>query len=321
MEKSERSFEGLDKNGKTVKVILKSPDTADHKNAQKLYNQAFRMALESGGLLRQKLDDYAEEQGIWNEQKQKQNDEYVERINAMEELLQKGGIRLAEAKKIAMDLKNLRVEFRSFLAERNSLDQISVEGQADNAKFAELVRICMLDPATKKPFFMTQEDYDTSADEPWVLEASSELASIIYGLDPDYDNNLTENKFLKEFDFVNEDLAPINKDGHLVDLDGRLINEDGRYVAYREDGDQYFVNREGAEVVQTSGDDGEWVRKDLAERMPFLDENDKPIISAKKEDVEKEENLVAAETVEAKGENPPVADDKKAVAEKGETSD
>ena len=36
MEKSERSFEGLDKNGKTVKVILKSPDTADHKNAQKL---------------------------------------------------------------------------------------------------------------------------------------------------------------------------------------------------------------------------------------------------------------------------------------------
>lgn len=321
MEKSERSFEGLDKNGKTVKVILKSPDTADHKNAQKLYNQAFRMALESGGLLRQKLDDYAEEQGIWNEQKQKQNDEYVERINAMEELLQKGGIRLAEAKKIAMDLKNLRVEFRSFLAERNSLDQISVEGQADNAKFAELVRICMLDPATKKPFFMTQEDYDTSADEPWVLEASSELASIIYGLDPDYDNNLTENKFLKEFDFVNEDLAPINKDGHLVDLDGRLINEDGRYVAYREDGDQYFVNREGAEVVQTSGDDGEWVRKDLAERMPFLDENDKPIISAKKEDVEKEENLVAAETVETKGENPPVADDKKAVAEKGETSD
>lgn len=321
MEKSERSFEGLDKNGKTVKVILKSPDTADHKNAQKLYNQTFRIALESGGLLRQKLDDYAEEQGIWNEQKQKQNDEYVERINSMEELLKKGGIRLAEAKKIAMDLKNLRLEFRSFLAERNSLDQISVEGQADNAKFAELVRICMLDPATKKPFFMTQEDYDTSADEPWVLEASGELASIIYGLDPDYDNHLTENKFLKEFDFVNEDLAPINKDGHLVDLDGRLINEDGRYVAYREDGDRYFVNREGAEVVQTSGDDGEWVRKDLAERMPFLDENDKPIISAKKEDVEKEENLVAAETVETKDENPPVEDDKKAVAEKGETLD
>ena len=321
MEKSSKEFEGLDKSGKTVKVLLKTPDGGDHKNAQKTYNQAFRIALESGGLLRQKLDDYAEEQGVWNNQKQKQNDEFVERINAMEELLKKGGIRLAEAKKIAMDLKNLRVEFRSFLAERNTLDQMSVEGQADNARFAEIFRICMLDPTTRKPFFMTQEDYDASSDEPWVLEASSDLASIIYGLDPDYDSRLTENKFLKEFDFVNEDLAPINEEGHLVDQDGRLINEDSRYVAYREDGGQYFVNREGAEVVQTSGEDGEWVRKDLATRMPFLDDNDNPIISAKKEDVEKEEDLVASDTGETKAETPPEAEETKAVAENSETPD
>lgn len=321
MEKNERTFEGLDKDGKTVKVLLKTPDARDHKNAQKSYNQAFRIALESDGLLRQKLDQFAEEQGIWNEQKQKQNDEYVERINSMEELLQKGGIRLAEAKKIAMELKSLRIEFRGFLAERNSLDQLSVEGQAENARFAEIVRICMLDPNTRKPFFLTQDDYDTSSDEPWVLGAASELASIIYGLDPDYDNNLTENKFLKEFDFVNDDLDLINKDGHLVDSEGRLINDEGRYVAYREDGEQYFVNREGAEVVQTSGEDGAWVRKDLAERMPFLDENDNPIISAKKEDVEKEEDLVASETIEAKTPKAKTKTDKKTVAEKGETSD
>ena len=320
MDKNDRIFEGLDKEGTTIKVLLKTPDSTDHKDSQKAYNKAFRVALESGGLLRQKIDDYAEEQGIWNEAKQKQNDEYVERINAMEELLQKGGIRLEEAKKVALDLKSLRIEFRSFLAEKNSLDQISVEGQAENARFAEIVRMCMLDPATRKPFFLTQEDYDASSDEPWVLGAASELASLMYGLDPDYDSRLTENKFLKEFDFVNEDLAPINKDGHLVDLEGRLINEEGRYVAYREDGEQYFVNREGVEVVQTSdGDD--WVRKDLATRMPFLDENDKPIISAKKQDVEKEEDLVASEAIEPEAKKPQAKTDKKTVAEKGETSD
>lgn len=320
MDKNDRIFEGLDKEGTTIKVLLKTPDSTDHKDSQKAYNKAFRVALESGGLLRQKIDDYAEEQGIWNEAKQKQNDEYVERINAMEELLQKGGIRLEEAKKVALDLKSLRIEFRSFLAEKNSLDQISVEGQAENARFAEIVRMCMLDPATRKPFFLTQEDYDASSDEPWVLGAAGELASLMYGLDPDYDSRLTENKFLKEFDFVNEDLAPINKDGHLVDLEGRLINEEGRYVAYREDGEQYFVNREGVEVVQTSdGDD--WVRKDLATRMPFLDENDKPIISAKKQDVEKEEDLVASEAIEPEAKKPQAKTDKKTVAEKGETSD
>lgn len=319
METNEREFEGLDKDGKKVKVLLKTPDATDHKNSQKAYNQAFRVALESNGLLRQKIDQYAKDQGIWNEEKQKQNDEYVERINSMEELLQKGGIRLAEAKKVALELQSLRIEFRSFLAERNTLDQISVEGQAENARFAEIVRICMLDPTTRKPFFMTQEDYDTSSDEPWVIEASGELASIIYGLDPDYDSHLTENKFLKEFDFVNEDLAPINEEGHLVDLEGRLINEEGRYIAYRGD-EQYFVNKEGVEVVQTS-EGGDWVRKDLATRMPFLDENDKPIISAKKEDVEKEEDLVTSETIEAKAKKPTVKADKKTVVEKGETSD
>jgi len=49
MEKSSKEFEGLDKSGKTVKVLLKTPDAGDHKNAQKTYNQAFRIALESGG--------------------------------------------------------------------------------------------------------------------------------------------------------------------------------------------------------------------------------------------------------------------------------
>ena len=40
--------------------------------------------------------------------------------------------------------------------------------------------------------------------QPFVLESSSELANMLYGLDPNYEKNLEENKFLKEFEFVNE---------------------------------------------------------------------------------------------------------------------
>ena len=316
MEKSNKEFEGLDKSGNTVKVLLKSPSATDHKNAEIIRNKAFRVALESGALLRQKLDDFMKEQNIWNDKKQAQNDDFVDRISDLENKLLKGGCRLSEGHKVALELRNLRIEFRGFLSERNQLDQMSCEGQADNARFAEIVRLCLLDPATGKPFFLTQEDYDASADEPWVLDASGKLAGVIYGLDPDYDNKLTENKFLKEFDFVNEDLESINKDGHLVDSGGRLINEEGRYVAYLEDGVQYFVNRNGEEVVETS-DDG-WVRKALATRQPFLDENDKPIISAKKEDVEKEEDLVSPSSTTPKAKKKPV---KKAAPKETETSD
>jgi hypothetical protein len=316
MEKSNKEFEGMDKSGNTVKVLLKSPSSTDHKNAEIIRNKAFRVALESGALLRQKLDDFMKEQNIWNDKKQAENDNFVDRISDLENKLLKGGCRLSEGHKVALELRSLRLDFRSFLSERNQLDQMSCEGQADNARFAEIVRLCLLDPSTGKPFFLTQEDYDASGDEPWVLEASGKLAGVIYGLDPDYDNKLTENKFLKEFDFVNDDLESINKDGHLVDSGGRLINEEGRYVAYREDDEQYFVNRDGEEVVETS-DDG-WVKKALATRQPFLDENDKPIISAKKEDVEKEEDLVSPSSVAPKAKKKPV---KKAESKETETSD
>lgn len=305
-----RIIESTDVDGNPVKVLLKTPDAGDYRDSQIEYNKAFRKALDSGALLRQKLSDYMKEQDIWNEEKEQQNNDFVNRIAQMEEQLQAGGIKLTEAKDIALKLREERIKFRSFLAERNALDQNSVEGQADNARFSELVRLCMLNPNTKKPYFQTQADYDAAAEQPWVVDAASELAGIIYGLDPDYDGKLTENKFLREFDFINEDLSLINADGHTVDLDGRLIDEEGRFIAYRtEQGkaaqdkeDRYYVNREGEEVVKIEDTDGSvtWVKKSLAQRKPFLDDDGNPIITAKKEDAEKEEDLVASETAATK---------------------
>ena len=306
----ERLIEGEDKDGNIVKVKLKAPGASEYRDSQVEYNKAFRKALDSGALLRQKLSDYMEEQGIWSKEKQKQNDEYVARISEKEELLNTGGIKLSEAKDIALELRVLRFEFREFLSERNALDTNSFEGQADNARFSELVRLCMINPKTNSPYFPTQKDYDASGDQPWVIKASSELASLIYGLDPDYDQKLTENKFLKEFDFVDEDLRLVNKEGHLVDTDGRLIDEDGRFVKYKnpkaekeqDETQRFFVNRDGVEVISIVDQDGEerWVTKDKAERKPFLDDDGNEIITAKKEDAEKEEDLVSEDAPKPK---------------------
>ena len=159
------------------------------------------------------------------------------------------------------------MDFRELLSERNSLDQNSAEGQADNARFSELIRVCMLDPNTRQPKFPNQADYDSQSDQTWVIEAAAELAGMIYGLDPDYDKNLEENKLR-----------------HIIK---HLLNEEGRYIAYRtEEGkknkdpeQQYFVNVDGEEVVKITNKDGEeeWVKISLKERKPFLDEDNKPI--------------------------------------------
>lgn len=300
-----RIIESKDKDGNTVKVGLKSPGLKEYRDSQIEYNKAFREALDSGALLRQKLTDYMRDQGIWNEEKQKQNDEYVEQIRDKEEALRRGGIKLSEAKQLAIDLQRLRAEFRYFISEKNQLDQNSAEGQADNARFSELVRLCLLNPTTKDPYFPKQSDYDDAADQPWVVEASSELASMIYDIDPDYDDKLPENKFLKDYSFMNEDLRLIDSNGHLVDIDGRLINEDGRFVAYRtEEGqknqdveDQYFVNRDGQELVLKVNDDGEerWVEKGTEESKPFLDDSGNPIILKQDDKAEDSEEEAKAE--------------------------
>ena len=290
--KKHRIIDGLDKEGNTVKTLLRQPTAQDYRDSQVQYNETFRQALDSGALLRQKLTDYMREQGIWDEDKQKENDNFIQKISDREEALKGGGIRLTDAKEVALELRTLRMEFRELLSEKNAMDANSAEGQADNARFSELIRLCLLDPATKTPRFPDQKAYDTQADEPWVIEAASDLAGMIYGLDPDYDKNLEENKFLKEFKFVDKDLRFVNNEGHLVDIDGKLINEDGRFIAYRtEEGKKnkdseevYFVNREGEEVVLVVDDDGEeeWVKISLKERKPFLDDDDKPIESSVK---------------------------------------
>jgi hypothetical protein len=297
----ERLVESVDDNNQPVKVLVRRPTPEDYRDSQIAYNKAFRKALDSGGLLKQKLNDYMTEQGIWSESKQKQYDDYIDNIRNKEDLLKGGGIKLSEAKQIALELRSLRGDFQIFLAEKNALETNSVEGQADNARFAELVRLCLLNPDTKQKYFPDQESYDANATQPWVIEASSALANMLYNLDPNYVNNLEENKFLKEFKFVNDDLKLIDKDGNLVDIEGRLINEDGRFIAYRtEEGkknkDQsqvYFVNRDGKEVVAVTNADGEeeWVRIDLKERKPFLDDDGSPIATSDSSEEDDDNNV------------------------------
>lgn len=287
MENKEKIVEGLDKDGNEVKVLLRQPTPQDYRDSQIEYNKAFNYALKSKAPLRQKLVSVMRDNDVWDDEKQKKHDQLISEISSQEDKLKGGGIKLSEAREIALLLREKREEFRELLSEKNALDQNSAEGQADNARFAELIRLCMLDPKSKKPCFMDQKAYDSQAEQPWVIKAASELAGIIYGLDPDYDKNLEENKFLKEFNFVNEELDFINEEGHTVDSEGRLINEEGRYIAYRtekakEEKDQsevYFVNRDGEEVICKTNEKGEeeWVKISLAERKPFLDDDGSPI--------------------------------------------
>lgn len=290
---------GLDNAGNSVTVVVKQPSAKDYRDAQLAYNKAFREALESGAMLRQKLQDYMISQGIWSDEKQKEYESLVDQIHNSEDSIKKGGIKLSQGKALAIELRGLRARFRNLISERQSYDSNCAEGQADNARFNFLVSKCVFKQDGVTRVWPSTEAYDESGSEDWAVKAASKLAELMYGLDSDYDKNLTENKFLVQYKFAREDLRLVNKEGHLIDGDGRLINEEGRFVAYKEDGTQYFVDRDGNEVTA----DGE----KKIEFQPFLDDDGNPI-SLESDDA-------SEDTQETKSESTPKSKAKKAAKE------
>lgn len=247
-----------------IKVLVKKPNRKEINDSQVVYNKVWRKSLEEKAILRQKLNDYLIEQGIWSDSKQKEYEDYIKKINDRELLLKKGGIPLKKAKSIALELKKYRIEFRDLIAERTSYDNNTAEGVADNARFDYLVSVCVLDPSTKTPVFKNIDDYNERGAEPWAIKAASELANFLYNLDPNYESNLPENDFLKKFNFTNENGQFVNKDGHLISIaeDGteRLIDSEGYFIAYNENGESYRVDRDGNKVEDF-------------EFQPFLDDD------------------------------------------------
>lgn len=251
---------------KNVKYSVRRQTPSEETESLIVYNKTYRRAIEANVMLRKELNDFLESKGIWSAEKQKTYEKYIDEINAKQEQLRKGGIPLKDAKAIALDLKRLRIQFRDLIAERTMHDNNTAEGVADNAKFDYLVSVCVIDPDTNKSIFKDLDDYNARSSEPWVLRAASDLAALLYGLDPKYEESLPENAFLSKYKFVDSQGRLINKDGHLIEIDffgkERLINDKGDYVAYDENGNQYEVDPNGVRVPP---------------QLAFLDDDGNPV--------------------------------------------
>ena len=294
MAKAKNRFkvESEDLKGNKKVVFFKLPDTQITKEGQLAYNKAFREALQSGAILRQRLSQVMTEQGLWDEQKEAEYIKVLEDISDLEKTLQKGGISLSDARHIAIEMRQKRAEFRALIAERSSMDNNTAEGQADNERFSHLVYKCLLDEKGKA-LFTSKEHYESFAAEPYVTSAASQLAEKLYGLDPNYESNLPENKFLTDYKLADESLRLVNEEGHLIVIDDegneRLIDENGRYVAYEDSGEKYFIDVDGERVSE----EGEYE----IEFSPFLDDSGNPIVLEKEtEEPEEEEEKEEAVT-------------------------
>lgn len=270
--------------GKKTEFFVRLPSFKDQREAQKIYNQAFSDAVKSGCIVRGRLNDLLKEQGLWDDQKEMKLNNMQHQLTAMEQTLAKGGISLQRARGTALEIRKMRDDVRTLIASRTNLDNNTAEGQADNARFNYLVSVCLVYSENKKPYFDSYEQYLNKSADPVAIKAAQILASRLYGLDDDYEKNLPENKFLKQYKFVDEELRFINKEGKLTDVDGRLVDENGRYI--NEKGE--FVDKDGKRV----DDEGEYI----IEFKPFLDDDGKPVVNEE----EKKQNEKPKATQETK---------------------
>lgn len=215
-------------------------------DAQLVYKRAFKKALNDGCILRKSLMKRMEEDGIWSREKQSEYDDYIKKIATIEYKLNTGKdedrkLTVSEGRELAIELSRTRIEMRNLISEKNEADNNTAEATADNEKFNYLVSACIYDYITKKPVFSSYEDYLNRADSDEAYKFASEFARFYYGLEKDYEKTLTEYKFLKRFNLIDDDGNFINKDGKRVNVNGELIDSEGYRVD--ENGNRIDINR------------------------------------------------------------------------------
>ena len=269
--------------------------------ANKLKSKVFRESLDAGDMLRDQLEDILRNKGLWNDQRQVEYDTLRKEILDREYQLQKGGIKLVDAKELALEMKEKRQRMVDMLSGRSDLDSQTCEGKSENARFNYLFAHSLVyndDELT--PFYPNGlEDYVVDMDNPIAVKGATEFYYLLSGTE-NLDDRLPENKFLKKFKFVDAKYRLVEKgSARLVDREGRYVDEYGNYIEYNEDGTYYYVDLNGRRLDEKTGN---FV---VDEPAPFLDDYGNPISDEeevaeepKKKTTRKRKTTKKAETVE-----------------------
>lgn len=251
-----------DKDGVEDVGFVRKPTAKDYKEA-KLYSNAIVASMlrqrttdgKPAFIVRAQLPELRKEAGIWTDKHSNRVIELGELVKEKEKALKAGGIKLSEAKNLAFELEDLRAEWFDLLKRLNALDEQTIEATSENSEFDYLVSVCSMDE-TGNRLFESVDDYKQKAgDKQLYFDLAKKLQNILYSTDS-VDESIkerTEYVFLRKHGFMNDDMALINKDGHLVDRNGKLIDKDGNYVNSnneRVDFDGNKINEDGSRVVE-----------------------------------------------------------------------
>jgi hypothetical protein len=220
-------------------------------------------------LLRIEAEKEMKNRGLWGEAEENEMKELRKKLLVGSRKLPKGGIKLSEGKKLALQMIKDRRRLLELSLMRSALDGLTAEAQAEQHRFNYLVSVCSVYNDNDQRVFESLEDYLEKSDTEWGTTIANKFSSLMTDIE-DYKANLPEHKFLVKYKFMNDKYQLVDEKGRAVNEDGRHVDEDGRYIKWLDNEKFVFVDIEGNEVDK----DGEYV----IEHMPFLDENGEPVL-------------------------------------------
>ena len=270
MAKNKRSLEQevtVDVDGKKVKIVVRRPGNRVSNEAQRKGALVWTQCVREGVMTKKELTNYMKERGIWDTEKESEEQILVTKIGDLEKELylgtKAGKIKASKGKDLAIQMRVKRGELRDLLSERVGLEGNTAESLSDNARFDYMVANCTYYDNGER-VYKDLDDYEQRAEDEIAFEAATTLAEMIYVVDKDFEKKLPENKFLSKFEYVNEKLNLVNKEGVTVDTNGKRINDEGHYLnedGKRVDVDGHLLDEDGTYVPQVT----------------YLDDNGKPI--------------------------------------------
>ena len=207
-----------DENKKSFKVeekmyAVRRPKVDEIRKANEFRSKSFNEALQRGDMLREQLESELRKRKLWSDSREEEYQSLRQSILDGEYKLKKGGIRLANAKKVALEMSEARTKMITLLSSRTDLDSNTCEGKADAARFNYLFACCLVYDDTDESYFANGlDDYLLNQDDPVALAGASHFYYLLSGSD-NVDQRLPENQFLKRFNFVDDDFRLIDDNG------------------------------------------------------------------------------------------------------------
>ena len=275
---SRQEFTVEEGSNKKVKLAIRQAQYQDYEEADHIYATKIAALVKESSprkklLLRSDVDKFLKANGVWTQEDEDNVAKFRTEIEANLAKLNKGGMKRSEGKQLAMEITDKRREIIRIMTKRQIFDDVTIESMAENEKVDYLIYICTVYADSGDNYWDSFEDMKNDKLSEAYRKASIIVAETVYNIDPNFERNLPENKWLHKYGYIDDELNYVDpKTGERVNRDGKPVKQ---------------LEEELKELIEKSN-------SDIKEEAPFIDDDTgEPIVFENKAEI-KEDQTVSA---------------------------